>query len=185
MKRYYLPSHWIYHPTEETVGETTLPDLWEALLDRLAGWRKQEIHFHAFCLMSNHFHFLVTDPLHFFEEALAELLGTELCTYPPKSGEDLTKVPIVTPLHYARTYKYILRNPVAAGAGIGVDNYPYTSIRVDRSLLAPPLFSLDRTIPHDPKTHLDWLNEKHSPWDRYPLPVQLRKYLYPRAYRRE
>lgn len=93
------------------------------------------IRIHAFVLMSNHFHLLVTPTngqlsdalLYFMRETSREVTrrsGRINQTYGTRNHKTL----IGSHLYFLNTYKYIYQNPIRAGVCERVEQYPYSTI---------------------------------------------------------
>lgn len=145
-----------------------LPEVWatfELYLHFIRGAYQVEVQ--AFVLMSNHFHLLIKTAHPNLDQAMQYLLRETsrrigflskrinhvfARRYHPTLIEDENARNIV--------YKYIYRNPVAAGMVRRVEHYPFSSLQVllgRESSLIPVVDPLN--IADDPGAILEWLNE--------------------------
>ncbi len=127
---------------------------------------------HAFVVMNNHFHMLLTTP----QENLGQIMmhfmrsTTQIVnSYTNRSGHVFDGryhwSLIQSDLYFAHAYKYVFRNPVRAGTCATVESYPYSSLAGQlglRPLRFPIFYPLGVgghiKIPSDSVECLDWLN---------------------------
>jgi len=110
-----------------------------------ATWREYDVSFHAFVIMSNHIHLLISTPRANIDSAMNYLLR-EICrAVNQRTGRTnhLFGGPykwslIQKPDHYGHAYKYIYRNPVRARICTWVEEYPHSSIQVKLGNLDSP-----------------------------------------------
>lgn len=132
-----------------------------------------ELRIHAFLLMSNHFHWLVTAPngnlsaalLFFMRETSKEitrLSGRINQTY----GTRNHKTHIPSYHHFMNTYKYIYQNPLRAGICKQVEDYPFSSLHGLcglKKLFVPLVEDTILFTPNFDERILSWLNTRSKP----------------------
>jgi putative transposase len=151
--------------------ELPLPQVWNVMENYLFLVSKlYEIKIHAFVLMPNHFHLLISTP--------SANLGETMRYFMRESSREINRLSgrinqtygsryhcsLVPSFHYYMTvYKYIYRNPVRASLCELVEEYPFSTLNgllgqrplfiplADDQLIFSPQFS-DSTI--------SWLNQK-------------------------
>lgn len=132
--------------------------------------RKFEIKLHAFVLMNNHFHMIVSTPKKNISEFLKYFMTQTSKAISRKSnrinhiyGGRNHKSVIITPEYYAHCLKYVLRNPVSAGICMKVEDYRWsTASKVKnkmQTLLSPVETGHDEYIPDNQNDALEWFNE--------------------------
>jgi len=125
---------------------------------------------HAFVLMNNHFHLLISTPLanlsiimaNFMKETsrqINQVTGRINQTYGNRHFRSL----IGSPHYYLHAYKYIYRNPVAAGLTERCEIYKYSSLSflVGKTLARFPTLE-DDVLFSDVEGTISWLNTKPS-----------------------
>jgi putative transposase len=122
---------------------------------------------HAFVLMSNHYHLLISTPKENLDECIwyyQSCFANWMCKLTDRkiySFESRYKWSIIKNLnHYQTVYRYILRNPVRAGICDRVEKYAFSSAMSQhlKSLIQDHEFMLqlnDLSI-------LNWLNSEES-----------------------
>ncbi|MGE4130342.1 MAG: transposase [Bdellovibrionales bacterium] len=95
-----------------------------------------EVNVHAFVLMSNHFHALVSTPranlpaaMNFFMCESSRELGRRNGRINQIWGEPYYASVLPTTFAFQNAYKYTYRNPVAAGIVSRCEAYPYSTLR--------------------------------------------------------
>jgi putative transposase len=90
---------------------------------------------HAFVLMPNHFHLIVTSPERSIDRVMKDVLANSTKIMNAKLGRcgrifggpyHWSLIP--NPLYYAYAFKYVARNPVRAHLCESVSDYPFSSI---------------------------------------------------------
>lgn len=111
-------------------------EVWDIMEDYLYfGAHNFGIQIHAFVLMSNHYHLLLTAPRanlsqflnHFMRETSKEI-GRASGRINQVYGGRNHKTILPTDHYFMNTYKYIYRNPVRAGLSDFVEAYPYSTL---------------------------------------------------------
>jgi len=124
------------------------------------------VRIHAFVLMSNHFHLLLTTPNANLDQAMTYLMKeiSEAIRHQSEQVEEVFESPyhwtvIKNRIHYEHVYKYVYRNPVEARMCNRAESYPYSTLKgimgFDR--LEFPAFDNMNLITH-PGKQLSWLN---------------------------
>ncbi|MGE3973714.1 MAG: transposase [Bdellovibrionales bacterium] len=154
---------WFYLPKEK---------VWEIFITELNYISvKYKVLIHAFVLMDNHYHLLLTTyPNCDLGKVLCELqksVSRKINFYAGRInhvfGGPTKPSLIVTPESYQRVLKYIYRNPVTANLTTHVEHYKYSSLNSDRFGLSSPIGSIARMVPQEGLN--EWLNQAESPDD--------------------
>lgn len=131
---------------------------------------------HAFVLMPNHYHLLIstlTAPIsHVMRDLLSSYTRIVNAKYSRTGhlfGGRFNRSLIRNPYYYAHVLKYVYRNPVKAGICDRVGDYPfstYSALTGRHRLEIPiqrPLEGLDRLVPYteDLIPSDEWLNQPH------------------------
>ena len=130
---------------------------------------RYEVQIHAFVLMSNHYHMLLSTPLSNLDDFM-RYFQTETSRKISKKAERInhvfgtryrpTLLKNATAFSYA--FKYVFRNPVRAGLVKTVEAYRYSSLIFSRRELTIPVVervdSLGEWIPRDWLERMAWLN---------------------------
>lgn len=136
--------------------------------------REFDLFVHAFVLMSNHYHLLISSAC--FEKTMQWLLRQDVAKeYWPigwNGRVDYLHCVILHPKQYRITFRYIAQNPIVSGASKRVEAYPFSTVRARAFGQALPFFIqahpwsresiLD--LPVDDK--LEWLNAVANPMAR-------------------
>ncbi len=148
--------------------------------------KRYRIELHAFLLMSNHFHMLVTTPnqnisefLHSFMTKTAKGIGKNSDRINHVYGSRNHKSIVETPEYYALCLKYIYRNPVDAGIVNSVEDFRWSTIS-ERSnkitkLIEAPKHGHDELLPESKIERLEWYNTPNDVEIDKNLRVGLRK----------
>ena len=124
------------------------------------------IKIHAFVLMPNHFHLLVTDPLGLLSKALncfmketSLSIGSDAGRINQVYGSRNYKCMIDSYHYFTHAYKYLYRNPVKAGLVETVEAYPYSTLHglLGNSQLVIPV-EQDLLLFNHFENTLNWLN---------------------------
>lgn len=133
---------------------------------------------HAFVLMPNHFHLLVTTPReglgrvmnHFMRSVAQSIVRASDRTGHVFGGRHYRSL-IASDLYLWHALKYIYRNPVKAGLCDRVEDYPYSSLAgviglqpLAFPMVPPPLADLRMEFesPEARESWLRWLNQPHG-----------------------
>ncbi|MGZ3688691.1 MAG: transposase [Bdellovibrionota bacterium] len=147
---------------------------------------KAEIH--AFVLMSNHLHLILSTPQEDLGKIMAHFSGSGTRTLNSVSGHSghvfggRYKWSLIdSSLYFGHALKYVYRNPVKAGICEKVEDYPYSSLHglLGRAPLPFPIYYPSagywRRIPPTTEEMLGWLNKQHLPEHDLAIGVALRK----------
>lgn len=144
--------------------------LWSIFLDSLNQLTLQfGCEIHAFVLMSNHYHLLISTPKNNIGEAM-KYLHREVARRANKESRRINhffggryKWTVVSDeRYYWNALKYIFRNPVRAGICTSVEKYKYSSLNSVSSdfkwIVTDHFNNRNQKIELD----LEWLNEEYS-----------------------
>ncbi len=157
--------------------------VWEIFIEELNLIAlKYNLMIHAFVLMDNHYHMLVTTHSSFN-------LGVVMCELQTSVSRKVNRISgrinhvfggnykaslITTPEYYYSVYRYIYRNPIEVNASLSADDYLYSSCSQPEALpLSSPISGIAAYIPQENK--LAWLNEDQNPCDVRSIQRGLRK----------
>jgi putative transposase len=117
------------------------------------GWRC-----HTFCLMGNHYHFLVETPRPNLAAGMVRLNGEYARSFNRRHGrrghlfeKRYHSVVIEREAHLLEACRYVVLNPVRAGLCDTADDWVWSSFRATAGLAAVPRF-----------LHVDWLHEQFA-----------------------
>jgi REP element-mobilizing transposase RayT len=133
------------------------------------------VRIHAFVLMNNHFHMLITTPEANLSQAMNYLMREVSKATNRQSGRinqvfggPYHRSVIKNRLYYQHAYKYVYRNPIEAGVSERVENYSFSTLRGLLGLEQLPFPAFDNNdLITNPQAQLDWLNTP------YPYPEML------------
>jgi putative transposase len=133
---------------------------------------------HAFVLMPNHFHLLITTPdqtldkiMQVFGEATTRIINTKCRRHGHLYSGRYYWSLITNHSYYFHALKYVYRNPSKAGLAEVAENYPYSTlygVSGNGQLplrLHPARESFETVIPAINERLLGWLNEAYHPKD--------------------
>ena len=167
-------NHHFYHLTARSNNKEHFyvsPDtVWEIMITRLRELQKEhDLKISAFVLMNNHYHLLLLTPtldidrvMYFFMKSVTSKLQ--------KASGRINKIfcgrykgcVIENQRYLMNVYKYVYRNPVAAGLSQRAELYPYSTLS---EKFSPENYGLriERIMPMNlqvsRKTEYDWINE--------------------------
>ncbi len=127
------------------------------------------VRIHAFVLMSNHFHMLITTPNANLDQAMNYLLR-EVSKAINRENGNINQVfggpyhwsVIKSRIYYEFAYKYVYRNPVEARICSRVESYPYSTLRGLMGLDRLPFPAFDNmNLISNPAQRLSWLNSPY------------------------
>ena len=147
---------------------------------------------HAFVMMSNHFHMLVSTPHLDLGETMRCFGGSVTQSYNRRSGRvghlfrgRYQWSLIDSPLYYAHATKYIYRNPVRAGIAKTVEEYPYSTLHglmghshLSFPLYVPPNQLSSSLVPQQSEHLLRWLNTPFKVEDQEAIRKGLRRRIF-------
>jgi putative transposase len=124
--------------------------------------------FHAFVLMPNHFHALLSTPdknldqiMNYFMREAAREINYRSDRINHVFGGTYHRGIITSSVHYSHVFKYIYRNPVAANLCKNVEDYPYSTLDPKNNLTMPlgnPKNYFDACTTFERQKLLKWLN---------------------------
>lgn len=155
-------NHHYYHVTARSNNKENffleIGEVWRIIISKLKMLQKEhKIKVGAFVLMNNHFHLLILTPEEDIDRIMYFLMKGVTLTIQSKTGR-INKIfggrykgCIIEHHNYLmNVYKYIYRNPVAAGLTTRAEDYVFSTLHQGNSLDLEPIVS---------KNELDWLNE--------------------------
>jgi REP element-mobilizing transposase RayT len=140
-------------------------EVWKIMISKLAKLQKEnDLRISAFVLMGNHFHLLAVTPkdsvdriMYFFMKDVTKQLQKRTGRINKIFGGRYKGCLIENPKYLLNVYKYIYRNPVAAGVVEKAEDYPFSTINSE----GLPI-SLDKVMPMNiavnEVTERIWLN---------------------------
>lgn len=187
-KKFYPTSEHPYHVTARTINQEWFGVPKEVVWAHFANylyfiWRAYDVRIHAFVLMDNHFHMLLTTPennldlaMNYLLREVSKRLGEELGRKNQIFGGPYHWSVLKNSIYYQHAYKYVYRNPVQAGICERVEQYRYSSL--------PGLLGLDYLyIPvydnlgliQNPGVQLRWLNKGYEEDNRSAIQKALKR----------
>lgn len=165
--------------------------LWDIFVEVLADLKELfRCNTHAFVLMENHYHLLISTPEANIGEAM-KYLHREVAR---KSNRKAGRINhffggrykwslIYEETYYWNAMKYIFRNPVTAGICERVEDFPYSSLNSHSPKLEWKMVDFFRDQNAPIQLDLSWLNETFNPEDQILIRAALRRreFQLPRA----
>ncbi|MGZ3653237.1 MAG: transposase [Bdellovibrionota bacterium] len=169
-----------YHITARANNRETFPGVleyvWKVFTDELYLQHLcHRIRIHAFVLMPNHLHLMITSPERGIDLVMKEFLSSSTRILNTRSGRSghifggrYYWSLIKEPAYYAHTLKYVYRNPVKAALCDDVGDYRFSTYPglVGRQPLPIPLFYPDPPLgillPVGVQEMDTWLNTAHK-----------------------
>lgn len=163
--------------------------LWNLMNEQLAEiCEKHGVNIHAFVLMSNHFHLLISTPkddlglaMQTFMRAVTKIHNAKLLRTGRVFGSKYHWSIVNSVQHLDLVLKYIYRNPVRAGIAKKIEDYPFSSfcaVLDDEQLpykLSPPVGQTG-LIPEDGlQNYLEWLNKPFANEDEAEVRFSLKR----------
>ena len=155
-------NHHFYHVTARSNNKENffleINEVWRIMIHKLKMLQKEhKIKIGAFVLMNNHFHLLLLTPDEDIDRVMYFLMKDLTLTIQKKTGR-INKIfggrykgCIIEHHNYLmNVYKYIYRNPVAAGLTKRAEEYVFSTLHPGNSLVLEPIVR---------KYELDWMNE--------------------------
>lgn len=177
------PYHLVNRSNNKEFFYLPLPILWEISIECLA-YLSRELQFriHAFVLMSNHYHLILSTPMSnlsdgmtYFNREIAKRANDEANRINHFFGGRYKWCLIYDESYYWQAIKYVFRNPLEAQICPRVEDYPYSSLNHPE---LSSLFSLTDFFYDNKKNidlDLDWLNESFEPQSKEALKKGLRR----------
>lgn len=162
--------HIFNHSDADELGLSPQETVWKELCGALARVSQlMDTRIHAFLLMSNHYHLLMSCRVGCTRLAMNWLITNDFAkAFWPRgwAGDEPYRYTLIGhPKQYRVTFRYVAQNPLCAGLVSRVEDYPYSTIHY--RFMGKPLPFLIRIHPWARKSVLDyavddklnWLNE--------------------------
>jgi putative transposase len=186
----FYPYHVCNRSIDKVFYPVDLEILWKYSCDllRILSWTF-DVRIHAFVLMSNHYHLLLSTPsinLHnsvrYFQTEFSRWLKdtTEKGIY---AFDGRYKYSIIKdPVHYMNVYRYVYQNPVRAGIVSNVEAYRWSAIRgksgLDLHNCPIAEHEFNGVLPSIEESELAWLNTTISDTELNKIRRGLRKSIF-------
>jgi putative transposase len=144
-----------------------MPEVWQIMSEQLHFLtHAYSVKIHAFVLMNNHYHLLMSTPEANLSDAM-EWFGRETSRQLVKQSSRLNQTYggrffrsiLKSNLYYLHAYKYLYANPLKAGLVSRVEDYPYSTLRgllgFERQIFP---MAEDTTLFENVEGTLQWLN---------------------------
>jgi putative transposase len=168
-KKVILTDEYPYHITNRSNNRERfylpLKELWPICINAIKTLKKDYgCRHHAFVLMPNHYHLVLdtpklnlSDSIQYFQTEVARRANKKTGRINHFFGGRYKWSLITNETYYWNAFKYIARNPVAAGICKNIEDYPYCSINDPSSKeLWAPLSEIENRV------DFKWLNEDFS-----------------------
>ncbi len=153
-------------------------NVWEIMVSEIRTvTNRYHAQIHAFILMLNHFHMLISTPKENID-AIMKYLMREVSRKIARSAKRINRIfggryrrsLIKNNAYYAHVYRYIYRNPVEVKMSNKVEEYPFSTMQMlikNQTSKPFPLFdkeyiSRSEIIPKNLNERLDWLNVPYA-----------------------
>jgi putative transposase len=188
-----LPYHVTARVNNREKFKLPLYQVWKVFTDLLfATCVIHRIQVHAFVLMPNHFHLLLTVSQHDLGLVMREFMRSVTKTLNAKSGRTgrvfgakYHWTLVDSPLYFAQVYKYIYRNPVKAQICKKAETYRFSTLAGTLGFqpLRVPLYypfmeTKYRCLPNDFEAHVEWLNTPFQKEQDEAITAALKKTLF-------
>jgi REP element-mobilizing transposase RayT len=132
-----------------------------------------EVKIHAFVLMNNHFHMLLTTPnenlphcMNYLLRETSRVIGERTGRINHIYGGPYWWSLVTKEIYYSHCYKYIYRNPVEAGLSQSAEAYPFSTLPglFGQSKLTIPVVEcmFSSLVPKDPEHLIQWINFSYT-----------------------
>ena len=187
-KKFLPTAEFPYHVTARCTNQewfgAPMEYVWTVFSDYLHFiWRVYDVRIHAFVLMGNHFHMLISTPEGNLDLAMNYLMR-EVSKRIGERSDRINQIfggpyhwTLIRDSHYLHhAYKYIYRNPVRAGICARVEDYPYSTLQgvLGLDYLYIPTYD-DFALMSSPDSHLQWLNKEYNEETREAIQKALRR----------
>ena len=143
--------------------------LWDIFMESMSKAKKQfNCNFHAFVLMSNHYHLLVSTPesnldlvMNYLQREIARIANKKSSRINHFFGGPYKWTMICEEAYYWNALKYIFRNPIRAGLCEDVLSYKYSSLNTQPKEFKWQLSDFFNNPNVQINPDLDWLNEAY------------------------
>ncbi|MEZ4814118.1 MAG: transposase [Bdellovibrionota bacterium] len=161
-----------YHTYNRTIDKTffncDLKHLWNECMNLccILSWA-YGARIHAFVLMSNHFHMLISTPdeniddcMRYFQGELSRWVASQIKSQRNCFGARYKWTIIKDALHYRDAYKYVYQNPIRAKLCLEAEKYPFSTLsgRLGNQKLSCPIYE------HEFHTYLPTLTHDECQW---------------------
>ncbi len=141
-----------------------------------------KVRIHAFVLMNNHFHLIISTPeanideaMNYFLREVSKRIGEAAGRKNQIFGGPYHWSVIKNSIYYHHAYKYVYRNPVHAGICSKVEDYKYSTLQTTLGLSSSIIPAVDNLcLIQNPHQQLEWLNTKFEDEDRLSIKNALR-----------
>lgn len=151
----------------------SVPTVWRILLQELREVHdRYGCHVHAFVLMPNHFHLMISTPnedlgiiMKFFMQSITKKINSKSRRIGRVFGARYHWSMIDNDHYLDCAFKYIYRNPVKAQLSPKVESYPYSSLRsllegAESMIPLSPVHGFQSLFPSDDvEGFVEWLNQ--------------------------
>ena len=129
---------------------------------------KYKIQIHAFVLIDNHYHLILTVTAKYnlsfimqeLQKSVSRRVNSKTGRINHVFGGPYKASLIQTPEYYFNVYKYLYRNPIEAGLCRNINHYKFSSINTDAIPLTSPLTGIASYIPN--QNVIEWLNKSEN-----------------------
>lgn len=144
-----------------------LSDVWEIMAKKLGELQKKyHLRIGAFVLMNNHFHLLVLTPdedidrvMYFFMKEVTLMIQKRTGRINKIFGGRYKGCIIEHHRYFMNVYKYIQRNPIAAGLSLKAESYPFSSLFYQLNPMAKLSFEIEEFFKFQGSSKfLEWIN---------------------------
>ncbi len=138
--------------------------VWEIMVKQLSCLQKEyDLQISAFVLMGNHFHLLALTPNEPIEKIMYSFMKDVTKKMQKRTGR-INKIfggrykgcLIEDSKYLLNVYKYVYRNPVAAGVVDRAEEYPYSTLQNKSSLTLSKIMPMNIAV--NSSVELDWIN---------------------------
>lgn len=145
--------------------DVPMPELWQIFTDKIrVTAERYGFVTHAFLLMSNHYHWLLSTPesnigsgMRYFNTESSRGIARFSGRINKIFGSRYKPSLITTPIYYANSYRYIYQNPLRAGMCDDVFNYPWSALG-SSDVRVSECFGFQEFIPREEQARRLWLN---------------------------
>lgn len=186
-----FPFHITARCTNKDWFAIPMPEVWRIMEEQLYfAAHAFDVRIHSFVLMTNHFHLMISTPsgnlsscMRYFMTETSRALLRKCRRINQIYGGRNRPTQICSAHHFTNAYKYVYRNPAAAGLCTRVEDYPYSTLRglLGAQHLLVPL--VEDTILFDGNLEqtLAWLNRPSTleEWDEVRRALRRRTFQLP------
>lgn len=161
----------LFHITTRCINKDwfsqPLEEVWEIMSNYLFfAHHAYQVKIHAFVLMINHYHLLISDldndlsgAMMYFNRETSRSISKSSDRINQTYGNRFFRSLIETERHYLCVYKYIYQNPIRAGLSLKAEEYPFSTLHslTGKAHSIIPVESDNILFPNAEET-LTWLN---------------------------